>query len=136
MTTSDAQVRQKLTALAQSLRAFHSALLDFAKGEYEFLHGPVGGPFALYSLVMNDPAFQWLRPLSGLMATLDEVLDQKDTTLTERNVADVRQALGLLFADTDTHFADFRAGYARAEGDARVRETEARWREMLSSLEA
>lgn len=136
MTTSDTQVRQKLTALAQALRHFHSALLDFAKSEYEFLHGPVTGPFALYSLVMNDPAFQWLRPLSGLMATLDEVLDAKDTTLTERNVQDVRQALGLLFADSDTRFAGFRTGYARAKGDPRVRETEARWRATLDSLEA
>ncbi|WP_102126408.1 hypothetical protein [Deinococcus planocerae] len=134
--SSDSRVRSRLTALAQGLRHFHSALLDFAKGEYEFLHGPVKGPFALYSLVMNDPSFQWLRPLSGLMATLDEVLDAKDTTLTERNVQDVRQALGLLFAESDTRFADFRAGYVRARGEARVRETEARWREALNSLEA
>ncbi|PNY80886.1 hypothetical protein [Deinococcus koreensis] len=133
----DAPIRAKLSALVPALRHFHSALLDFAKGEYEFLHGPVAGPFALYSLVMNDPAFQWLRPLSGIMATLDEVLDAKDTTLSERNVTDVRGALGLLFAETDTRFAEFRAGYARAKGDPRVRETEARWREVLQgSLEA
>ncbi|WP_104989826.1 hypothetical protein [Deinococcus sp. NW-56] len=136
MTASDAAVRTRLTALATALRHFHSALLDFAKGEYEFLHGPVKGPFELYSLVINHPSFQWLRPLSGLMATLDEVLDAKDTTLTPQNVADVRQALGLLFAETDTRFADFRAGYARARGETRVRETEARWRETLNSLEA
>lgn len=133
----DALIRAKLTALVPALRHFHSALLDFAKGEYEFLHGPVSGPFALYSLVMNDPSFQWLRPLSGIMATLDEVLDAKDTTLSGRHVTDVRGALGLLFADTDTRFAEFRAGYTRARGDARVRETEARWREVLQgSLEA
>ncbi|WP_034386708.1 hypothetical protein [Deinococcus sp. YIM 77859] len=136
MTAPDTAVRHKLTALAAALRHFHSALLDFARGEYEFLHGPVKGPFALYSLVVNDPAFQWLRPLSGLMATLDEVLDAKETTLTERNVQDVRQALGLLFAGSDTRFAEFRAGYARAQGDPRVRETEARWRATLDSLEA
>ena len=58
------------------------------------------------------------------------------TTLTERNVNDVRQALGLLFADSDTRFADFRARYARAKGDPRVRETEDRWRGTLDSLEA
>lgn len=134
---TDAAVRSKLTALVPALRHFHSALLDFAKGEYEFLHGPVKGPYALYSLVMNDPAFQWLRPLSGIMATLDEVLDAKGTALSEQNVADVRGALGLLFAETDTRFAEFRAGYARARGDARVRETEAQWRDVLSSrLEA
>ncbi|UQN07269.1 hypothetical protein [Deinococcus sp. QL22] len=136
MTASDDRIRSKLTALVPALRHFHSALLDFAKGEYEFLNGPVGGPFALYSLVMNHPSFQWLRPLSGFMATLDEVLDAKGTPMTERNVADAKQALGLLFSDTDTRFADFRAGYLRAKNDNRVRETEARWREILTSLEA
>ncbi|MDV6374263.1 hypothetical protein [Deinococcus arenicola] len=133
---TDAPVRARLDALAPALRHFHSALLDFAKGEYEFLHGPVASPFELYSLVMNNPDFQWLRPLSGLMATLDEVLDAKNKTLTEQNVTDIRGALGLLFSDSDTRFADFRAGYTRAKGDHRVRETEAKWREVLNSLEA
>ncbi|SEJ40055.1 hypothetical protein SAMN04488058_107100 [Deinococcus reticulitermitis] len=136
MTSSDAAVRSKLEALAGALRHFHSALLDFAKGEYEFLNGPVGSPFELYSLVMNHPAFQWLRPLSGLMATLDEVLDVKDRPLSAQNVADVRHALGLLFAAADTRFADFRAGHVRAQQDTRVRETEAAWRAVLSSVEA
>lgn len=133
---SDAPIRNKLDALAKALRAYHSALLDFAKSEYEFLYGPVKSPFEMWQLVMNHEAFQWLRPLSGLMATLDEVLDQKDTALTQRNVDDVRGALGLLFADTDSRFAEFRAGYARARGDARVRETEAKWRELLTSIDA
>lgn len=133
---TDAPIRNRLNALAPALRHFHSALLDFAKGEYEFLHGPVGSPFELYSLVMNHPDFQWLRPLSGLMATLDEVLDARDRTLSAQNVSDVRGALGLLFSESDTRFTDFRAGYARARGDARVRETEAKWREVLGSLEA
>ena len=133
---SDASIRTRLDALVPALRHFHSALLDFAKGEYEFLHGPVGSPFELYSLVMNHPDFQWLRPLSGLMATLDDVLDSKNTTLTGRNVEDVKGALGLLYSDTDPRFADFRAGYARAKSDPAVRETEAKWRELLNSMEA
>jgi hypothetical protein len=136
MTSSDAAIRTKLDSLAQALRHYHSALLDFAKGEYEFLHGPIDGPYKLYSLVVNDPAFQCLRPVSGLMATLDEVLDAKDRPLTEQNVTDVKFALGLLFSDTDTNFADFRRGRARAKDDAKVRETEARWREILNSVEA
>lgn len=136
MTSSDDAIRTKLDALAKALRHYHSALLDFAKGEYEFLYGPVDGPYKLYSLVVNDPAFQWLRPVSGLMATLDEVLDAKDKTLTEQNVTDVKFALGLLFSDTDTNFAEFRQGYARAKDDAKVRETEARWRELLNSAQA
>ena len=136
MTASDAPFRNKLDALAKALKDYHKALLHFARGEYEFLHGPVKNEFELYSLVMNNPDFQWLRPLSGLMATLDDVLDSKNTTLTGRNVEDVKGALGLLYSDTDPRFADFRAGYARAKSDPAVRETEAKWRELLNSMEA
>lgn len=136
MTASDAPFRNKLDALAKALKAYHKALLHFARGEYEFLHGPVKNEFELYSLVMNNPDFQWLRPLSGLMATLDDVLDSKNTTLTGRNVEDVKGALGLLYSDTEPRFADFRAGYARAKSDPAVRETEAKWRELLNSMEA
>ena len=136
MTASDAPFRNKLDALAKALKAYHKALLHFARGEYEFLHGPVKNEFELYSLVMNNPDFQWLRPLSGLMATLDDVLDSKNTTLTGRNVEDVKGALGLLYSDTHPRFADFRAGYARAKSDPAVRETEAKWRELLNSMEA
>jgi hypothetical protein len=136
MISEDNQVRTKLNALALSLRHFHSALLDFAKTEYELLHGKIKGPFALYSLVVNDSAFQWLRPLSALMATLDEVLDAKDTVLTGQNVTDLQQALGLLFSGTDTRFIAFQEGYRRAKDESRVLETEAKWREILNALEA
>ena len=134
MTTSDAQVRARLTALVPALRGFHSALLDFAKGEYEFLHGPVKGPFELYSLVMNHEGFQWLRPLSGLMATLDEVLDTKDLTLTGQQVRDVRQALDVLFSQTEPAFAEFRKGYDAAKERPAVAQADARWREVRDSL--
>ena len=128
---SASSVRPQLVALATALRHFHSALLDVAKSDHEFREGRIEGPFALYSLVMNHPNFQWLRPLSGLMATLDEVIDSKEA-LTQRNLLDVQQALGLLMGGLDTNFADFRAGYVRAAADPRVRETEARWRALIA----
>ncbi|WP_424951151.1 hypothetical protein [Deinococcus sp.] len=138
--TAPSEIRTQLNALAAALRHFHSALLDVAKSEYEFREGPVGGPFALYSLVMNHQSFQWLRPLSGLMATLDEVTDSK-ADLSARNVRDVRQALGLLMGGPDINddgaqFAEFRAGYARASADPRVKATEAKWRELLEVASA
>ena len=135
MTAPASPARTRLTQLASALRHFHSALLDHTRSDYEFREGRIDGPFALYSLVMNHPSFQWLRPLSGLMATLDEVLDTKEV-LTERHLQDARSALGLLMLGTDTRFAEFRAGYDRAAADPRVRETEARWRELLDGLEA
>ena len=129
--TAPVPVRTRLDALAKALRHFHSALLDVAKSEHEFREGRIEGPFALYSLVMNHPGFQWLRPLSGLMATLDEVLDSKQE-LTERNVNDVRLALGALTGGLDPQFADFRVAYRRAGSDPRVKSTEAAWRTLLA----
>jgi hypothetical protein len=129
--TASSAVRTRLLDLAKALRHFHSALLDVAKSEHEFSEGRIEGPFALYSLVMNHPGFQWLRPLSGLMATLDEVTDHKEG-LSEQNVQDVRQALTALLGGSDPQFEDFQAGYRRASADPRVKAAEARWRELLS----
>lgn len=132
---TDSETRNHLKTLATALRHFHSALLDVAKREYEAKGGQIDGPFTLYNLVLNDASFQWLRPLSGLMATLDEVIDSKEP-LSDRNVQDVRGALGLLFSQADTNFADFRAGYERAKNDKRVQDTEKRWRDLVRGLEA
>ena len=133
---TDAPIRTRMRSLAEALRHFHSALLDVAKSDYEFMHGKVSSPFTLYNLVTSDPAFQWLRPLSGLMSTLDEVTDQKNTVLSDRNLQDVRQAYHLLFGHTDTRFAAFRKGYEKARHDRRVRETEERVREVLEEFDA
>ena len=135
MTTPDAATRARLKDLATALRHFHAALLDFTREEYEREHGRIDGPFTLFGLVLNDPHFQWLRPLSGLMATLDEVIDSKDL-LSERNVYDVRTALGSLFSPLDTNFTEFRDGYERARHLSRVQDTERRWRELVRGLEA
>ncbi len=56
--------------------------------------------------------------------------------LTERQFSDVRQAYHLLFGHADTRFAAFREGYAKAGHDPRVRESEARVREVLSAHDA
>lgn len=126
-------IRARLGDLAMALRHFHSALLDVAKNEYEFMHGPIPSPYTFFNLVTGDPAFQWLRPLSGLMSTLDEVIDQKNTVLTERHLGDVRQAYSLLFGSTDTRFAEFRSGYNRAKHDPQVQAAEAQVRQVLDA---
>ncbi len=129
-------MRTRLNALAAALRQLHSALLDVARSDYEFMHGKIPSVFTFYNLVTGDPFFQWLRPLSGLMSTLDEVIDQKGLSLTERQLQDARQAYGLLLSSADTRFADFRQGFEKARHDPRVRQTEADVRAVLDGHEA
>ncbi len=69
--------REQLDALAVELRQLHSMLLDAVKADYEKLNGKTQGPFHMFKLVTDDPFFQWLRPLSGMMASIDEITDEK-----------------------------------------------------------
>lgn len=132
--SADAKLRRDMRDLSMALREFHSALLEKAKEDHEFLHGPVKNPYELFHLVTQDPSFQWLRPLSGLMATLDEVIDAKNTTLTQQNAEDARQALEELFSADAEAFADFRRGYQAAQHRPDVKKAEERWREALQRL--
>jgi hypothetical protein len=79
----DAELRGKLDAVAHALRPLHKALLDLVQAEYEKRHGAVRGPLHLFKLVIGDPFFAWLQPLSALMAAVDELHDQKDPVTPE-----------------------------------------------------
>jgi hypothetical protein len=85
-------VSTSLRELAGELRIFHQALLQARRQEYEQERGPISGPPQLFHLVVHDPAFAWLRPLSALMADLDELLEAEAPATDEEQGA-VRQEL-------------------------------------------
>ncbi len=82
--------------LAVELRALHKALLQPARARYEDLHGPVPGTLQLLQLLVQDPSFAWLRPLSELMADLDEMIDA--ATATDEEQGAVRRELEQLLS--------------------------------------
>lgn len=71
---SDA-VRQGLKDLRHGLLRLHKTLLDSEQVTYERIHGRVESAGQLLQLVMGDPWFAWLRPLSHLVIRIDEMLD-------------------------------------------------------------
>ena len=85
-------VREIAGQLATELRELHKALLQAARAAYEAEHGPVAGTMQLLHLVVHDPAFAWLRPLSELMADLDSMLDLAEP-LTDEEAGAVRGEL-------------------------------------------
>ena len=86
--------------LARALRHTHSALLEAVKADFEALNGKIGGPFHFFQLVTADPFFQWLRPLSGAMASLDELVDEK-RLLQPTEIAGIQDAIHALLAQDD-----------------------------------
>lgn len=57
--------------------ALHAALLQCERQAYEEVHGPTKAA-ELLRLLLNDPHFAWLRPLSGIIAQIDEALDPRE----------------------------------------------------------
>jgi hypothetical protein len=91
------QGRQKLTELRLILLNLHKALLDSERTSYEITHGAVASPAAFLQLLINDPSFQWLRPITTLIVQIDETLAAKKPPATERDfeqlTADIRALL-------------------------------------------
>jgi hypothetical protein len=83
MATSSKQVRirqtsplrQTLTDVRQGLLGLHKALIVAEQLTFERIYGRVDSTGQLLQLVMNDPWFTWLHPLSNMVVQIDELLD-------------------------------------------------------------
>ena len=69
--------RRMLTELRHALVPLHRTLLEWERAAYERVHGRTGAAEFL-SVVVTDPQFAWLRPLSELIARIDDVLLQTE----------------------------------------------------------
>ena len=76
------QTRTRLGEVRLRLLNLHKVLLDDAKTSYELDRGRVGSAANLLHLVINDPWFAWLHPLSELVVRIDETI-QPDAPATE-----------------------------------------------------
>lgn len=65
----------RLQALRDGLLHLHKKLLDSERAAYERDIAKVHSASHLLDLVLNDPAFAWLRELSQLVVLIDEALD-------------------------------------------------------------
>ncbi|MEO7156784.1 MAG: hypothetical protein ABI039_04430, partial [Vicinamibacterales bacterium] len=87
MTDAD---RTLLTELRRLLLQLHKALIDWQRAEYETVHGRLQTT-QLLSVLFNDPAFAWLRTMSGLIVRIDEALEPRaEETGTGPLVAEAR----------------------------------------------
>ncbi len=66
--------RQLLANLRRELLHLHKTLLDWERTSYERKQGRTA-PGELLRVVMVDPHFAWLRPVSELIVRIDEAID-------------------------------------------------------------
>ena len=75
-------MRGRLRDMRTRLLNLHKVLLEDAKTAYEMDRGRVRSNASLLQLVINDPWFAWLHPLSELVVRIDETL-QPDAPATD-----------------------------------------------------
>ena len=66
---------ERLRAVRMPLLKLHKALLEAEKIGYEKQMGRIENPGTFLQLLMNDPWFAWLRPISQLIVLIDEHLE-------------------------------------------------------------
>jgi hypothetical protein len=87
--------RQLLGDLRRGFLHLHKTLLDWERVAYDRKHGRAS-PAELLSIVMRDPQFAWLHPLSELIVRIDTMLDVEHPEPRVEYDAIIRQARALV----------------------------------------
>jgi len=94
--TASGDARRRLTELREAILRLHKALLESDRVGYEKTFGKIGSPYQFLQLLTTDPWFAWLRPVSQLIITMDEMLDAKEPLTAAGVDALVAEAKALL----------------------------------------
>src|SRR5262245_15692671 len=89
----------RLRAVRLGLLHLHKTLLDAERERYVRERGPIDGPGHALNLVMNDPFFGWLRPVSSFVVQIDERLADDKPLSQPEAAALMDQARALLQRD-------------------------------------
>jgi hypothetical protein len=92
---------QRLSAIRHALVALHKSLVDYDRVRYEQTIGSISSPSQFLDLLMRDPWFAWLHPLSELIVSIAQALEDKQPLTPAMADALVKQA-SLLLAPSET----------------------------------
>ncbi|WP_310570610.1 hypothetical protein [Gemmatimonas sp.] len=93
---------RRLDTVRHDLLRVHRGLLEAERNRYEKQHGRIANNSAFLQLVINDPWFDWLRPMGQMVLLIDERTSDKKQKLgsVEANAL-FEQSLELLKADAE-----------------------------------
>jgi hypothetical protein len=94
-------VRQRLTELREAMLPLHKILLESERVTYEATFGKIQSPYQFLKLVMEDPWFAWLAPMTQLITAMDEMLDAKKEPLTVAGVDAVADRIKTMLVATE-----------------------------------
>jgi hypothetical protein len=87
---------QRLGEVRQALVHLHKTLVEYDRVRYEKTVGTIPSPNHFLELLTRDPWFAWLHPISQLVVSMDQALDEKEPLTVAVTDALVKQAGSLL----------------------------------------
>jgi hypothetical protein len=123
--------RHGLQDLRRGLLDLHKALIEAERITYERIFGRIPSNGQLLQLVMHDPWFTWLRPLSQLVVRLDEVMDQTDRE-TALDVQDLVEEVRTLLCPSEQSEGFERSYYEALQRSPEVVLAHSRVKHLLS----
>jgi hypothetical protein len=112
--------RTRLKSLRDGLLHLHKSLLELERAAYERDVAKITSTGQYLNLVLDDPAFLWLRELSAFIVMIDEALAQKAPPLAEEDAERlIPQARAILSPSEDG------IGFARGYFDIMQRDAAA-----------
>lgn len=106
-------VRERVENARQALLHVHRALLESERVGYERIHGRVENSHTLLQLVIHDPWFAWLRPISEIIVQMDQWLDEKRPAPDAPDLAEILLAQARDRLRPDEAGAEFQQRYHR-----------------------
>ncbi|WP_411279494.1 hypothetical protein [Gemmatimonas sp.] len=91
-----------LDGVRNDLLRVHRGLLEAERNRFEKEHGRIANNSAFLQIVINDPWFEWLRPMGQMVLLIDERTSDKKRPLgSVEATALFEQSLKLLKADAE-----------------------------------
>lgn len=109
-------IEQALKETRRGLLRLHKALVDTERAAFESREGPMSNGQFLQALI-QDPFFEWLRPMSALIVEVDEALAEEEPVSRERVHGYLERIEALTAPEADTYEAK-RLAEARERGPA------------------
>lgn len=98
-----------LAAVRDAVLAVHRNLLETERLAWERMNGRVAGNLEVLRLAIEDPWFAWLRPLTALIAAMDEAIRDDSPEAESRAAAILTETSSLLRPDENG--SDFQQRY-------------------------
>jgi len=128
-------IQRRLEQLRGALLNLHKTLVDSERVSYEKATGAIQSPNHFLQLLIVDPWFAWLRPLSQLIVAMDEALDKKEP-LTIGDVDALAKQTRLLLVASETGDGFSKPYFDALQRDADVVLAQAEVTKLLGSRRA